>query len=238
MSGASSDFSTTHWTCVLRARGESAEARAALNDLCAAYYAPVQSFLRYSIRRNESAEDLAHEFFARVLTGRAFEHVDPKRGRFRSYLLGAVKHFLADVRAREQAAKRGGGVEHVALTGGTDTSPGVDVADHRVTPDAAYEKQWAMTVLDRALRQLQDEWTADNRQTHFEVLKPWLTGNATQSQAAAAESLGIAENAVKVAVHRLRRQFREMVIAEISHTVADPDEQQAELADLIAALGH
>jgi RNA polymerase sigma-70 factor (ECF subfamily) len=112
------------------------------------------------------------------------------------------------------------------------------VADHRVTPDAAYEKQWAMTVLDRALRHLQDEWTADNRQTHFEVLKPWLTGNATQSQAAAAESLGIAENAVKVAVHRLRRQFREMVIAEISHTVADPDEQQAELADLIAALGH
>lgn len=238
MSSSSFRFMTTHWTCVLLARGESAEARAALNELCTAYYAPVQAFLRHSVRRGESADDLTHDFFARVLTGRAFQQADPQRGRFRSYLLGAVKHFLSDTRDREQAIKRGGGAGHVRLDLGTDTSPGIDVADpNAVSPEAAFEKQWALTLLDRALHQLQTELTLADKAAQYEMLKPWLTGNVEESQAAAAQSLGMNENAIKVAIHRLRRRFRELVKAEIAHTVHDPSDQERELRDLIAALG-
>ncbi len=238
MSSAHSHFATTHWTCVLLAQGESAEARAALNELCTAYYAPVQAFLRHSVRRGESADDLTHDFFARVLTGRAFQQADPQRGRFRSYLLGAVKHFLSDMRDREQAIKRGGGADQVSLDPGTDTSPGIDVSDpNTVSPEAAFEKQWALTLLDRALHQLQTEMTLADKSAQFELLKPWLTGNVEESQAAVAQSLGMNENAIKVAIHRLRRRFRELVKAEIAHTVHDPSDQERELRDLISALG-
>ena len=238
MNRADSHFATTHWTCVLLARGESAEARAALNELCSAYYAPVQAFLRHSVRRGESADDLTHDFFARVLTGRAFEQADPQRGRFRSYLLGAVKHFLSDRRDREQAIKRGGEAGHVRLDAGTDTSPGIDVADaNAVSPEAVFEKQWSLTLLDRTLHQLQTEMTHADKAAQFETLKPWLTGNVALSQAAAARVLGLNENAIKVAIHRLRRRFRELVKAEIAHTVHDPLDQEQELRDLIAALG-
>ena len=238
MSSGSSHFATTHWTCVLLAQGESAEARAALNELCTAYYAPVQAFLRHSVRRGESAEDLTQEFFSRVLTGRAFDQADPQRGRFRSYLLGAVKHFLSDMRDHEQAAKRGGGAVHMSLDPGTDTSPGIDVPDpNAISPEAAFEKQWALTLLDRALHQLQTEMTFSDKSAQFETLKPWLTGNVEESQAAVAQSLGMNENAVKVAIHRLRRRFRELVKAEIVHTVHDLSDQERELRELITALG-
>ena len=238
MSSGSSHFATTHWTCVLLAQGESAEARAALNELCTAYYAPVQAFLRHSVRRGESAEDLTQEFFSRVLTGRAFDQADPQRGRFRSYLLGAVKHFLLDMRDRQHAAKRGGDATHVTFDLGTDTSPGIDVPDpHAVSPEAAFEKQWALTLIDRALHQLQTEMTLTDKAAQFEILKPWLTGNIESSQSSAATSLGLNENAIKVAIHRLRRRFRDLVKTEIAHTVIDPTEQATELADLIAALG-
>ncbi len=238
MSDSARHFATTHWTRVLLARGESAAARAALNELCTAYYAPVQAFLRHSVRRGESADDLTHDFFARVLTGRAFQQADPQRGRFRSYLLGAVKHFLSDMRDREQAIKRGGGAGQVSLDPGTDTSPGIDVPDRNaVSPEAAFEKQWALTLIDRALHQLQTEMSLSDKAAQFETLKPWLTGNIESSQSSIAAALGMNENAVKVAIHRLRRRFRELVKGEIAHTVTDPTEQAAELTDLIAALG-
>lgn len=233
-----SHFATTHWTCVLLARGESVEARVALNELCTAYYSPVAAFLKHSVRRSESADDLTQEFFTRVLTGRAFKQVDPQRGRFRSYLLGAVKHFLSDIRDREHAVKRGGDAIHLSLDPEADSSPGIEVPDpHAVSPGLAFEKQWALTLIDRALHQLQTEMTLANKPALFETLKPWLTGNVESSQSAAAAALGVNENAIKVAIHRLRRRFRELVKAEIAHTVVDPSEQASELADLIAALG-
>ncbi len=238
MSNAQSHFATTHWSCVFRARGESDEARAALNDLCTAYYAPVQTFLKFCVRQNESAEDLTQDFFTRVLTGRAFDHVDPKRGRFRSFLLGAVKHFLLDRREYELALKRGGGVLHLSLEVPSDISPGFDVADpNAISPESAFERQWAMTVLDRALYQLQNEMTLAGKGTQFEALKQWLIGNAEESQSMIAARLGMNENAVKVAIHRLRRRFRDLVVAEIANTVLDPEEQEDELKDLITALG-
>jgi len=233
-----SHFATTHWTCVSLARGESVEARVALNELCTAYYSPVAAFLKHSVRRSESADDLTQEFFTRVLTGRAFKQVDPQRGRFRSYLLGAVKHFLSDIRDCEHAVKRGGDAVHLSLDPEADSSPGIEVPDpHAVSPGAVFEKQWALTLIDRALHQLQTEMTLANKLALFETPKPWLTGNIESSQSAAAATLGVNESEIKVAIHHLRRRFRELVKAEIAHTVIDPSEQASELADLIAALG-
>ena len=231
------DFRTTRWTQVLAARGESAEARSALSDLCAAYYQPVFRFLQREGRADDAARELTHEFFARVIGHQSLAGADPQRGRFRSYLLGAVKHFVGDLRDRGRTAKRGGGVEHESLHAGTDTSPGVDVPD-TTNPDAGFDREWAMTVLDRALKALALEQSSAGKTRDFETLKPWLTGeSAAQSQAEAAHELGLTEGAVKVAIHRLRRRFRELVKAEIAQTVGDPAMVQEELQSLLAALG-
>lgn len=230
-------FRTTRWTQVLAARGESPEARSALSELCAAYYQPVFHFLQREGRTDDAARELTHEFFARVLGHQSLAGADPQRGRFRSYLLSAVKHFVADLRDREHTAKRGGGVEHESLHAGTDTSPGVDVPD-TTTADVGFDREWAMTVLDRALKALAKEQASIGKTRDFEVLKPWLTGEAAaQPQAKAAHELGMTEGAVKVAIHRLRRRFRDLVKSEIAQTVGDPALVQEELQSLLAALG-
>ena len=188
-------FVTTHWTRVLEAQGDSSEARAALSDLCAAYYAPVFAFVRRNSRDENAARDLTQEFFARLLAGSALRP-NPDRGRFRSYLLAAVKNFLCDMRDRERAAKRGGGEQPVPLE--TDTSPGMRVADESVlSPDREFDRKWAFTILDRALTALAGEQGDSGQAGQFEVLKPWLTGDSEGfSQAMAAGRLGCSESAV------------------------------------------
>ena len=231
------DFRTTRWTQVLASRGESAAARTALSDLCAAYYQPVFHFLQREGRHEDTARELTHEFFAQVLGHQSLAGADPQRGRFRSYLLGAVKHFVGDLRDRERTAKRGGGAEHEPLGAGTDTSPGVDVPD-TTTTDAGFDREWAMTVLAHALTALAREQESAGNQRGFEVLKPWLSGEAAEkSQAEVARDLGTTEGAVKVAIHRLRRRFRELVKSEIAQTVGDPAMVQEELQSLLAAVG-
>jgi len=230
-------FAATRWTLVLRARGESAVAQAALGELCEAYYAPVHAFIRAAVRDDEAARDLTQEFFARLLRGNAFERVDPARGRFRSFLLGAVKHFLADARDRQAARKRGGQEVFVALEPGSDTSPGLEVPDPRWPEvEAAFDRQWAFALLDRALRQLGGEMAAAGKHDQFEVLKPWLTGAAAEPQSAAATRLGLNEGAVKVAIHRLRARFRDLVKGEIAQTVGDAEEAASELSHLIGVV--
>jgi RNA polymerase sigma factor (sigma-70 family) len=228
-------FVTTQWTRVLEAQGDSSDAKAALSDLCANYYAPVFAFVRRNSPDENAARDLTQEFFARVLGGRAL-HPDPQRGRFRSYLLAAVKNFLADMRDRERAAKRGGGVQPVPLE--TDTSPGVRLADESVlSPDREFDRKWAITVLDRALTTLAAEHSAPEDKAQFETLKPWLTGDSDElSQAEAARRLGCSESTVKVVIHRLRKRFRELAKSEIRQTMTDPTQVADELACLIAAL--
>jgi len=232
-------FATTHWTRVLAARGESEEGRQALSDLCAAYYAPVVTFLQRSGRDEDAARDLAHEFFARVLARRSLSGADPERGRFRSYLLGALKHFAADVRDRDWAAKRGGGQPAVPLAGEHDTASGTQVADPAsISPDKAFDRRWALTVLDRALGALEAEHVADGKGAQFTALKPWLTGDSTDlSQSDAAALLGVSDGAIRVAISRLRRRFRELVKAEIAQTVEAPAQVQAELRYLLEVLG-
>jgi RNA polymerase sigma factor (sigma-70 family) len=234
---AAAVFVTTQWTQVLQARGDSPAAKAALSDLCGAYYAPVFAFIRRMTRDEESARDLAQEFFARLLARHGLDTVDQEKGRFRSFLLGAVKHFLADVHDREHRLKRGGGKSFESLESGTDTSPGLQVPDDKVRgPDREFDRKWALTLLDRALLSLAKAHGGNSKQ--FEVLKPWLTGDAENlRQAEAARALGLNENAVKVAIHRLRRRFREAIKTEISQTVTDPSHVNEELRHLLEALG-
>lgn len=230
-----SAFVTTQWTRVLQARGDSSDARAALSDLCAGYYAPVFAFVRRNAPDENAARDLTQEFFARLLAGSSLQP-DPQRGRFRSYLLAAVKNFLLDMRDRERAAKRGGGQAPLPLE--TDTAHGTQFPDSSIlSPDVEFDHKWALTVLNRAMDVLAAEHVGQEQAKQFDTLKPWLTGDTEDlSQADAARTLACSESAAKVAIHRLRRRFRELVKAEIRQTMNDPAQVADELACLIAAL--
>lgn len=231
-------FVTTQWTRVLEARGDSPEAKAALSDLCAAYYAPVFAIIRRNAPDEDSAQDLTQEFFTRLLARQGIDNVEPQRGRFRSFLLGAVKHFLADMRDHAHRLKRGAGQPMESIEPGTDTSPGLQLADPNApSPDREFDRKWALTLLDRALAALAREHEASGKAVHFETLKPWLTGDTENiSQAEAAARLGVNEGAVKVAIHRLRRRFREVIKHEIDQTVSDRAQVDAELHCLLEAL--
>jgi RNA polymerase sigma factor (sigma-70 family) len=230
-------FVTTQWTRVLEARGDSPEAKTALADLCAAYYAPVFAYVRRRSFDESAARDLTQEFFARLLAGRGLS-ADPQRGRFRGYLLAAVKNFLSTMWDHAHAAKRGGGQATIPLGVGTDTSPALEIRDPlAVDPEREFDRKWALTVLDRALAALALEHAGDGEKRQFEALKPWLTGDSEHlSQAAVAGQLGCSETSVKVAIHRLRKRFRELVKSEIRQTMHDPTQVADELACLVAAL--
>ena len=231
-------FVTTHWTRVLEARGDTPTARAALNDLCQAYYAPVKTFIQHRCRNADKVSDLTQGFFAHLIEKDGLATVEPGRARFRSFLLGAVKHYLSDQIAREQAAKRGGNSVALSIDAGTDTSPGIEVADPTVlAPEKVFDREWAITLLDRAVKQLANEFEFDGKIALFDILKPWLTGGGESiTQAEASARLNMTEGAIKVAIHRLRRRFRQIVKMEIAQTVSGPDEVQAEFQYLIEVL--
>ena len=222
-----------------RARGDSPEARAALSELGEAYWTPVFHFLRREGRDEDAARELTQEFFARFLA-RGLGEVDPGRARFRSFLLGAVKHFLADMRDHDRRLKRGGGQQAESLDAGPpgETGAGLRVADPRAeVPDTFFDREWALNVMDRGLRGLAVEFAGAAKAEQFEVLKPWLAGEGqTLSQAEAAKTLGWTEGAVKVAVHRMRKRFRELIRSEVTQTVPDSADVDVELRYLVEVL--
>jgi RNA polymerase sigma-70 factor (ECF subfamily) len=225
-------FHTTRWTLVRNARGDSAEARQALSELCAAYYAPVVAFLRARGRDEDAAREQAHTFFERVLAGSSLGGADPARGRFRSYLLGAVKHFLSDEGDRSNAEKRGSDTERTSV----ENAVAVAAPDTRAT-ELAFDRQWALTVIARALEVIAAEMRGTGKSAQFDALKPWLPGeSAALSQADIAQTLGVSEGAAKVAIHRLRQRFRVTVKAEIAQTVRDAADIEDELRHLLAVL--
>jgi RNA polymerase sigma-70 factor (ECF subfamily) len=241
---SASAFRTTQWTQVLAARGESAEAKHALRDLCEAYYGPVEAFVgRYRAGRDD-ARDLTQEFFARLLVGNSLQGVQRTRGRFRSYLLGAVKHFLSDQADRTLAEKRGSGQTPQSL----DASPShrsdraehapLDVADpHGFPPDAFFDRQWALAIVEKAMSVLQAEAQDRGETQRFEVLRRWLIPAEDGAMAAeAAHSLDMTDGAFKVAVHRLRQRFRQLVKDQIASSVDGPEALLEELDYLIQAL--
>lgn len=226
----SESFHTTRWTRVIAAKGDTEDSRLALADLCDTYYAPIHAYIQHTVRDvpADMTRDLTHEFFAGLLTRPGLGSLERGRGKFRSYLLGAVKNFLSDWRTRQGAEKRGGNREHTELDEDTATSP---------ASDAIYDRQWAYAVLSRALALLEQEHRAADNLDLFENLKPWLNGNAPElSQAEVAQKLGISEGAVKVAIHRLRKRFRILIRSGIEETVLSEEEVGIELNYLIEAL--
>jgi DNA-directed RNA polymerase specialized sigma24 family protein len=230
------EFRTTQWTQVMRAKVDSPEGRRSLAELCNAYYEPVAAFLRCELRDADAARELSHDFFAHMLAGGTIAHAEQERGRFRSYLLGAVKHFLSHRRESMRRLKRGGTVERISLN---ETEAGSVPDSGVLSPDAAFDRQWALTVVARALETLKRECIAEGRADFFEQVKPWLTGDAARGdQAELAAGCGTNANALKVAVHRLKRRFRQLLKAEVAGTLDDSSQVEAEMRALFAALGN
>ena|SRR6185369_7859370 len=229
----------TRWTLVIRARGETPEARTALAILCETYYQPVLQFLLRDGRSTDAAQELAQEFFARILSGSGFAGAQKEQGRFRSYVLGALKHFLADAHDRDHRLKRGSGIAPVSLdaTNGHDTacSPVLDAFSDPA--DINFDRQWALTIMVRATSSLEQEFTASGKTEQFQLFKLSLVGDGSGfSMNNAAIQLGASEATLRVAVHRFRKRFRELVRSEISQTLRDPALVDEELRHLIEAL--
>jgi DNA-directed RNA polymerase specialized sigma24 family protein len=236
--GATESFHTTRWTLVRHATGHSAEGKQALSELCAAYYEPVVAFLRRSGSEGELAREMAHDFFAHVLEKPDLGGAEPGRGRFRSYLLGALKHHLSHLRERAARQKRGGGLEVIPLTPGTDTSPGVDPSDVRtLPPDREFDRQWAMHVLKQAMMSLESEWRAAGKDEEFLLLHPLIAGEPEHGGLAAlAEARGLNASSLRKTLSRLRQRFRHHVKAAITPTLAEGVETDDDMRQLLAAL--
>lgn len=231
-------FQTTHWSAVLTARGDDATAaHAALSSLCQTYWYPLYAFIRRRGNPPEEAADLTQAFFARLLEKDYLGDLTPGMGRFRSFLLASLKHFLANEWDKAQAQKRGGGKAVIPLDDAAAESRfRLEPADH-VTPETIFERKWACTVLEQVLGRLREEFVSSERAELFDELKVFLS--ADQASVAYAEiglRTGLKESTVKVAVHRMRRRFGELLRAQIANTVADPTEVEDEVRHLIAVL--
>jgi RNA polymerase sigma-70 factor (ECF subfamily) len=230
-------FKTTHWSAVVHAgRDGSPQSSAALAQLCQAYWPPLYSFVRRSGHGPEDAKDLTQEFFARLLEKQWLAQADPGRGKFRSFLLAAMKNFLANERRRGQTAKRGGGNPVVSLDDTAEAIYDVEIASN-LTPEKLYERRWALSLFDRALARLREDYQTSGKLAVYDALKEFLSVDTRDGDyAPAAKILGSTPGAVSVAVHRLRQRYRDLVREEIALTVENPEEVEAEMRSLLAAL--
>jgi RNA polymerase sigma-70 factor (ECF subfamily) len=233
-------FATTRWSVVLHAgRGGAAasSARDALARLCQTYWFPLYAHVRRRGFSPHDAEDLTQDFFARLLTRGTIAQANPARGRFRAFIVTALNHFLADAWDRAHAEKRGGAQERLPLDLTDAEGRFAQVADPAAPPDRMFDREWALAVLRQVLAQLESEYAAAGKAPLFALLKPTLTGaREAQPYAELAARLGRNENAVKVAVHRLRQRYRALLQAEIADTVATEEEANAEMRVLLQAL--
>jgi RNA polymerase sigma factor (sigma-70 family) len=234
----SSRFSTTHWSVILAAGASGpGDPREAMERLCKTYWFPLYTYLRRRGCDTHRAEDCTQAFFAALLQRHGLDRADPQQGKFRSFLLSSLNHFLADERDRAGAQKRGGGREIVSLdVGDAETRYRLDPA-HDLTPEKLFEKSWSLTVLSNAMSRLKAEFTEAGKSQLFETLKPHLpAGKGPTSYKDVAARLGMTESAVKVAVYRLRQRYRQFVREEVAQTVATPEQVDEEIRDLFAAL--
>jgi RNA polymerase sigma-70 factor (ECF subfamily) len=229
-------FETTHWSEVFAARQQGSGARAALESLCEAYWYPLYVFVRRQGQREEDAKDLVQEFFARCLEKNYFDAADQAKGRFRTFLLVALKRFMANEWDKARAKKRGGGTHPISLDAmQAEERYAAEPAD-RLSADKLFDRRWALTLLDRVLQRLEQEQNSEGKRESFLELKTCLAGDGDASYAELAEKLETTEGAVKTAVHRLRRRYRELLSDEISRTVSNPGEIEAERRSLLEAL--
>ena len=231
-------FATTHWTAVLAAgRGSSPQADVALEELCRTYWYPLYAYVRRHGHAREEAEDLTQAFFARLLEKNYLEGITSDKGKFRAFLLVALKRFLANEWDRANRQKRGGGVRPLSLDW--------QDADHRyqinpvdtLSPDKLYDRAWAVTVLEQVITRLRDESAAEGQARLYEQLKTFLmVGKSDIPYAQAAAALELTEGAVRVAVHRLRQRYRQLLRQEIAQTLSDPAQVDEEMQALFSAI--
>src|SRR5271154_7111118 len=231
-----SQFPTTRWTLVIAAGDpRRKEARSALVSLCENYWYPLYAYLRRQGYPADQAQDLTQEFFTRVLEGRYLDRADPEKGRFRSFILTSLKFFVADEEDRRRARKRGGGmVVQLEFSSGEERYQREPAHDE--TPERIFERRWALSVLDRVVERLRHEFVQHGRPEHFERLKVFLLGHSDAPYATLALEMNTSEGALKVAIYRLCKKYRELFRQEIADTVADPADVESELRFLAAVL--
>jgi RNA polymerase sigma-70 factor (ECF subfamily) len=231
-------FATTHWSVVLAAgRGTGPASREALATLCGTYWYPIYAYGRRRGLDADQAADLTQGFFTRLLEKKTMRGADPARGKFRSYMLGAYKHFLSHEWARAHAKKRGGGRRFVPIDPvEAETRYGLEPA-HDLTPEKLYDRQWALAVLETALADLGHQCAGEGKRRHFDRFKEFLSGGSGPAYREAGAELGLSEGAVRVVVHRLRRRYRQILREHIQRTVDSPEQVDEEIDHLFTAIG-
>jgi RNA polymerase sigma factor (sigma-70 family) len=239
MNPAAANFTTTHWSVVLAsAQGDSPQAASALEQLCRTYWYPLYAFVRRRGHSPHDAEDLLQTFFARFLEKHFLDDVDRSKGRFRSFLLAALRHFLADAWDKATADKRGGGVQIFSLDSQAAESRYWEEPASDLTPEKLYEQRWACILLERVMQRLEQDSAEAGKAHFFEALKPFLVGESRSvSYAELAARLGVSEAALKMKVQRLRHRYQRLLREEIAHTVASAEEVEDEIRYLFRVLG-
>lgn len=239
MPGADGFFATTRWTMV-RAAGQDASPAVdeALETLCAAYWFPLYAYVRRHGFSKEDAEDLTQAFFAKLLERRDFAGLKQENGRFRAFLLAALKNFLANERDRAGRLKRGGNITHFSLDWQSADTQFLIADNTGPSPDQAFDREWAVALLERVIVKLREECVVEGKGERFEQLKGFLTSSKDAiPYAEKARETGMDESALRVAVHRLRKRYRELLRYEVGHTLSDPAMVEEELAVLLRAFG-
>lgn len=231
-------FNTTHWSVVLLAgKTQSLQSREALETLCRTYWCPLYAFIRRRGHREEDARDLTQKFFASLLERNNLRRLDAQKGKFRSFLLTALTHFLANEFDYATAAKRGGGCEILALDELEAERSYLTPSSPELSPDRLFDQRWALAILGQALTRLEAEQVQAGKGNQFELLKGYLTDDPGEGEyASVAKRLGITSQALAVRVHRLRQRFRQLVRAEVGQTVSSPFALEEEMRHLFEAL--
>lgn len=230
-------FETTRWSLVLAVGQDAVSAGDALESLCQTYWYPLYAYVRRRVADIHEAQDLTQAFFEQLLEKRTIENADPHRGRFRAFLLTACKRFLVNEWHKKQAVKRGGGRPVLSLDFDSAESKLSVAAVDTLTPELIYEQQWAMVLLASVLEKLRQEYQAREKHEQFDHLKVFLSGSSAPLRyAQAAELLGITESAVKIAAHRMRTRYRELIRAEIAQTVESSEDVEDEIRRLFEVL--
>ncbi|HEU4389878.1 MAG TPA: sigma-70 family RNA polymerase sigma factor [Blastocatellia bacterium] len=231
-------FVSTQWSLVIAAgRPSSPATRDALASLCSTYWHPLYAYVRRCGYAVADAQDLTQEFFSRLIEKNYLKTATRERGRFRSFLLASMKHFLANEWDRAAAKKRGGGITHVSLEFDEVERITGQEASRTLTPEELYERCWALTLIGRALARIEGEFTRAGKADLFDCLKNHLIGSGDRtSYAETASRIGMTEGAVKVAAHRMRTRFRDLLRSEIAQTVASPDQVDDEVRYLLAVM--
>ena len=231
-------FTTTNWSLILRVNAStSGVRRAALAELCQAYWYPLYLFARRRGSNHDDASDLTQAFFVHLIEKHALSGVAPTHGRFRSFLLASFKHFQSDVRDRLRALKRGGDRIEIPWDAEDLETRYRAAASSSVDPEKLFDRQWALTVIERARARLRAEYVSEAKARDFEVLLPYLTRHGERGTQELAAALGTTEGAARVVLHRFKRRFGSALRAEVASTVGDPEHVESELRFLLTALG-